>query len=701
VPSSPTVEYVQRLAEYLAQEHGLDAERLRRLLERLAAAASGPPLQSETAGEHSQRGGLGFVDAVNEVLRRSSGDHGFLPCFSEAMQHLPAEQATTLFESTAPLALWQRSTLLRCFLDPSFPFYALDELADLIEEYVRYRERSRDLLMETGYPNQSFARSAWLDGLLTPVYPVKLPVSVYKSPADPELIVQFEAQGLLPTDDEGNRLYRYLWTKQEGVLWWSGSPTITRGLDVNEPLDLEQLCPYSDAALLYGMPEKTARTLDECRPRFVQLQLDVLHICLRCLRSRDASSLWPDALTALTRALSADVVREQLRVCAIYERLPLGEQLAWRFGRSVRPHLAGGLSDLLVLAGHIEKELRLGTIGETKRVLTRHQPDLAELQSYFQVVGKPVQGQIDAVLHGFLSFGARDKAFWEEFTQRVNDAIQEEFDQEEVGLSVRLKPDLGQKFQMILLPFWEAEVRNLQETGEALSLRYQTPDAQRTAGVKSGWPPAVGNVFRQRGKGWHLQFGSSADAIWLPDAKGLGYIHRLLELRGETISALDLQRTSHGTAAGPADHPYARLTAEQLEEEGLSVAGPEGTSPSRSSSDRKESRRDLAEAKKGLETAKRQLEEALQRGDTRRAPVLAETVHGLEREIRRTEGHHGSPRNDHEPRQKARKAVGNRIRAALVAISKHHQALGDHLRAHLDLGEDLRYESDHSVRWVL
>src|SRR5688572_22389097 len=110
VPPSATVEHVQRLAEYWAQQHGLDAERLHRLLEKLAVGTSDGPLPAEAARSRGRAGALAFSGALHQS-ELPSGDHGFLPCFGEALQQLAAERALALFENMSPLALWQRSTL--------------------------------------------------------------------------------------------------------------------------------------------------------------------------------------------------------------------------------------------------------------------------------------------------------------------------------------------------------------------------------------------------------------------------------------------------------------------------------------------------------------------------------------------------------------------------------------------------------------
>jgi hypothetical protein len=115
--------------------------RLYRLLTRLAAGGSGRPLPSEIPPPPPEENG---IDPWQNALQSAARDDGFLPCFGEVLQHLAAQQASTFFDNMNPLALSDGSTLFHHFLDPLPPFYTLDDLADLIEQYVRRTPRRDD-----------------------------------------------------------------------------------------------------------------------------------------------------------------------------------------------------------------------------------------------------------------------------------------------------------------------------------------------------------------------------------------------------------------------------------------------------------------------------------------------------------------------------------------------------------------------------
>ena len=53
----------------------------------------------------------------------------------------------------------------------------------------------------------------------------------------------------------------------------------------------------------------------------------------------------------------------------------------------------------------------------------------------------------------------------------------------------------------------------------------------------------------------------------------------------------------------------------------------------------------------------------------------------------------------HRSTERARKAVYNRIRAALVRIAEAHAALGRHLHASIKTGTSCEYRPERELRW--
>jgi hypothetical protein len=73
----------------------------------------------------------------------------------------------------------------------------------------------------------------------------------------------------------------------------------------------------------------------------------------------------------------------------------------------------------------------------------------------------------------------------------------------------------------------------------------------------------------------------------------------------------------------------------------------------------------------------------------------------VEAELVRAFGLDGRARRDGHPVERARKAVYNRIRAALATIEAEHPALARHLERSVTTGTYCAYRPDREVAWRL
>jgi len=101
----------------------------------------------------------------------------------------------------------------------------------------------------------------------------------------------------------------------------------------------------------------------------------------------------------------------------------------------------------------------------------------------------------------------------------------------------------------------------------------------------------------------------------------------------------------------------------------------------------------------------RALEAGLQEAETKQQSERVEALRAerdmLARELRAAVGLGGRKRGLNDVSERARKAVGARIRASLKKIALVHPQLGEHLNARISTGSFCRYEADSEQPWTV
>jgi tetratricopeptide (TPR) repeat protein len=189
-------------------------------------------------------------------------------------------------------------------------------------------------------------------------------------------------------------------------------------------------------------------------------------------------------------------------------------------------------------------------------------------------------------------------------------------------------------------------------------------------------PEPVAAVFRREGDSWELAF--EGRAVRLRDSKGLRYLHALVAAPDREIPALELASPS-GSGATP--------------EAGLHVeSGHAGQALD------ERARREYMDRIRELEE---EAEEAEGLGDRGRAGRARDELDFLSRELASAYGLGGRPRRASDTAERARKAVTNRIRDAILRIRAEHPALARHLGNAVRTGTFCSYRADRPVNWSL
>jgi tetratricopeptide (TPR) repeat protein len=221
-------------------------------------------------------------------------------------------------------------------------------------------------------------------------------------------------------------------------------------------------------------------------------------------------------------------------------------------------------------------------------------------------------------------------------------------------------------------------------TLQTLDARRQTPDAQHSA-----LSTQHSNVFRRDGAYWTLAY--AGVTARLKNTKGLRYLAHLLQHPGQESHVVDLLELTDKRPPVPRT-PYATMPSEQLAEQHLHLAAAAETSVSPDTQARAIYRRRVKELRS-------ELEEAEQFEDIGRIAKLQEEIHFLTNELQTaySVGQHARRSNDSV--EKVRKAVTNRIRAALAQIQKAHPVLWQHLFKAVRTGVFCAYQPETPISW--
>lgn len=644
--SSPALDdfagrFIQVEAEKLARRHGLETERVCRILTRTATDANGRPLPRAVPGQDNLSDGLLFR-----------------PSLDDALHYLPPEDALALFEREDLRRLDDRESVAS-YLDCHLAFVTTEELADLADAFADHLEENREQLAAMGLPRTSFGLR-WPGPFLRDLYPVKAPhrsrTTYYIDGLEIPLTYPL-LYGRDPTTSV-TRVRSYTWRRPPDPIPGADKPP---GSITQEALwdDAGWVpCTYEEAPLTYGLDASDAARLEAGRPAMLDLEIRVLRRLALALRARDASDLWSDCLRLLTDALLADDAAFYLRIDRFLNSYDLrtGETT----GEGDPDFAPGGLTNLLEVIGDCEKELTIGTMDRTKRALPPEgTPD--SLRSYYDAIGQPWQGRFDAALDLFVELDAREAAFRDSFRARVNAALENEF-YAEVVVRTKVKQKLAATFEPYLRGFAEWQRANLETTGTLSPLQLSPPAALPTL------PP---NVFRREGRVWTITY--AEHTVHLKDSKGLRYLAHLLQHPGREFHVLDLVAAVEGRPVASAN-ALDGMNKEDLADQGMSVSGLGDVGELLD----QQAKMEIGERLRQLE---QDLQEALALGQTDTAEAVRTEREDIARYVAGAVGLRGRNRPAASANERARVNVRRLISRALDQIAEHHQPLRVHLQS--------------------
>ncbi len=655
-PYDAAQEVLKIEADKLAKACGVDPWRVRHILNRTACDYAGNPLPTAAPG----------IDTLDRGLV-------FSPSLYDALGYLPPEMALHLFETENLDLLAKRIAVTRYLADDDTPLYCLEQLAAIIGRFVSYLERNPEHIVRTGYPRTLCHGSQWLNRRLSKLYCTKLPfeTEVVKQPSG-ELLCAYTwpdriAESLgFPPPPPGMTIVglgRGYWWAPDGSARTDGSTPV-------------RPCSYEDAALIAGLDAEDSAWLETDRSKVFDLKLRLLRHLASTLRSRATRELWPGCLDLLTKTLTATEMEFYLRMDRFYGGFDI---LRGQVVDEQAELVAGGLTDLLHFIGHCEKELTLGTLHQTVGRLISLLPDVS-LESYYEVVRRPCRTELDAALDSFVELDAGERAYWSDYRARVNDALENKFD-EELVVRIRVKKGLLPIFEPHVRTFVEWQRSYLEATGTLPHLNISQPLEQ---------PQVRENTFRKDGDYRRIVHQGQEDL--LRDTKGLGYIAQLLRSPGREYHVLELVAAGQGHPLAPPVEGYERMGSERLAEEGLGASGLGDAGAGIDQQAKSVYERRIRELRE-------QLEEARQLGNWQREDQIEEQIDALKSEIAAAYGLGGRERKAASAAERARVNVRKQIEAARDKVAEVNPRLGHHLRNAIKTGTFCTYEPEQYTQW--
>jgi hypothetical protein len=239
----------------------------------------------------------------------------------------------------------------------------------------------------------------------------------------------------------------------------------------------------------------------------------------------------------------------------------------------------------------------------------------------------------------------------------------------------------AQTYRALEMPTYLAQVeRALSDSSMARpapATALPTDDGAGTRAAASH-PAGVAHVFVKQGDVWMIAYGGTA--VRLRDAKGLHYLAHLLRHPGRDWHVFDL-------AASAADPGRTRADGSSdtvLRSQSAMSSGPDV-----------QAKRAYAQR---LAALRDEVENAEESNDNARAAAARDEIALLTVELGRAY-RLGAAREPNEPLEKARKAVSNRLRAALGRLDREHPALGRHLTLTVRIGTYCSYRPEHPPDW--
>jgi hypothetical protein len=236
-----------------------------------------------------------------------------------------------------------------------------------------------------------------------------------------------------------------------------------------------------------------------------------------------------------------------------------------------------------------------------------------------------------------------------------------------------------------------ADVLRLDEEGLAVDAAPIRQAAERARMASGRYPQGCRYLFRKGVDTWVLVYDGNEVSPPLKNSKGLHYLAFLLANPGRTFHALQIVHEVDGKPYDP-NEILSAMSAEELEEQGLSVSGFTDAGDIMDDKYEADVRRQIKQLEKKLDLAKT-------RGDQHSANEIETELGQYRRALAEGIGRSGRHRSFGNAPEKARVAVTQAIKRVLNKLNKQHPALYQHLAASVRTGTECTYNPTTPIDW--
>jgi hypothetical protein len=586
--------------------------------------------------------------------------HWLRIALSSSLRYLSLAETISLFEAHGPRVIVDRFTLAGTLFDACHdsesPFLTSEQREESLQRYILFRQRNRDLLVRTGYPDCCFRAATWLDYPLAPVYPVKAPVSAFGPVRRKPLRSRPDGQRLMLAhgivDELGNERFRYTWAYRKSDRAFG---------DVLVP------CSYEEADMWHEFDVDEGNRLDQIRGAIVDLTVQVLRLCARWISGRAHPDV-EGVVCLISDYISRDTVQLVLRYDHPQRHVAFFDELGWVFSKSSERYALRGLHGLLSIATDCYVEAVSGRHAVARAGIDRLRRINPQVSSYFQVAKHPEGRFLDVIIDQYHSGAAQES----ESRQRVWNLF-----------ARSLGTDLT--MERVTVSFYE-KTENAAETQKYVESAVREALRKRERGDSSA--SCELNRFERQGALWRISF--DGKETWVEDRAGMTYIAILLSNSYQFFDALKLSQSADGPSGGAGN-----TTIPGLRQEGLHY----DSSQPECVTDRSGIR--------AIDEERRRLEEQMKLAQLRDPAAVAEIARQLEA-VRKVEsgavsvvGRRRRPRRFPDEVERVGKKIGESIRRSQISIGKAHPSLGLHLRRNLRKGKRFHYSPEQRTDWLV
>ena len=595
----------------------------------------------------------------------------------KAQKYLPPEKVSEMLETQDLIHLMLRDTITQDLAQAGIVYSPLEHLEELTRLFLRHWEDNREHLIKTGHPLTYLRLGIWFPFYSHKLYPTKSVKWDWVRLSN--FLRQLVGRGSQSVSGENNEGPDKLPTKEVSFSY--------------EWINQDGICEYDKASIMDNIDPNEAAFLEASRAALFELRIQILKLLLEAVQKRSSIDLWNNCVSLLTDTITHqdaafflnmdEIFRESIKLIP-----PIGADI----------YTAGGLDDLLTIIGRYELELNSGDMTKVYTILQKlweyqqRKGLQVRIPDYFEAYGQPLQSILDGAADMYLATSRDSSAFWQEYDQRVNEALENEF-YEEIIIQKKVKRKLVSKYKPQVNMFADGTIAWLERTGTIPDLIMTQPEPA---------PRKEENALICEGDYWAITY--KGETSMVKRINGMLYIARLLDNPEREFNSLDLEELVNPRASGESDFSRSQTRAfystkddDEIDEkekgryDGLRISqGIDELGTESQSLDTKA----IAQIKQHYKELQAELSEAETINDLGQIENLKTEIEFIKNELSSSLSLGGRARTTPTSADRVRVKITKAIKRAIGRISENNASLGSYLNNTIRSGYSFSYVPD-------